>query len=67
MIQVYDWKEIGKRAAWTFAQAALAIVIAAGTDYVNVDTWKAAAIAGGAAVFSFLKNVGVQTKNAAKE
>lgn len=57
-----NWQPIVERGTWTFAQAFLAVVVAAGTDYVNVATWKAAAIAGGAAVFSFLKNVTVQAR-----
>lgn len=57
-----NWQPIVERGAWTFAQAALAILVASGTDYVNVATWKAAGIAGGAALISFLKNVTVQVR-----
>lgn len=49
-------KDTLERVISTFAQAFLAVLIAAGTDYVNVSTWKAAAVAGGAAVFSVLKS-----------
>lgn len=63
MIKVYSWKEVAKRAVWTFVQAAGAIVLAAGTDYINMETLKAAGIGGIAAVLSFIKNVVVQTKN----
>lgn len=45
------------RAAKTFAQAAIAVVVASGSGYVNVDVWKAAAIAGGAALISFAWNL----------
>lgn len=58
----FDWKAIAERASWTFVQAALAVLVASGTDYVNVETWKAAGIAGGAAVFSVLKNIAYQYK-----
>lgn len=44
-----------ERALWTAAQAGLAVLVAAGTDYVNVATWKAAVIAAGAAGLSALK------------
>ncbi len=57
-----NWQPIVERGAWTFAQAALAILVASGTDYVNIATWKAAGIAGGAALISFLKNVTVQAR-----
>ena len=45
------------RAAKTFIQAALAVVVASGTNFVSVDVWKGAAIAGGAALLSFLWNL----------
>lgn len=45
------------RAAKTFAQAALAVVVASGTGYIDGDVWKAAAIAGGAALLSFVWNL----------
>lgn len=43
------------RAARTALQSFLAVVLAAGTDYVHVSTLKAAAIAGGAAVLAALQ------------
>lgn len=60
-----DWKDIASRAEWTFAQAALAVVGAAGAGFVSVQVWKAAAIAGGAAVISMLKNIFVQKQQGA--
>lgn len=54
-------KDIVLRALKTFVQAFLAVFIAAGTDYVNVSTLKAAAIAGGAAVFSAVYNLLAQS------
>lgn len=39
----------------TAIQAGLAIVVASGTGYVNVATWKAAALAAGAALFARLQ------------
>ena len=44
-----------ERALWTAGQAFLAVLVAAGTDYIDVTTWKAAAIAAGAAGLSALK------------
>lgn len=58
----FNWQPIVERATWTFAQAGLAVLVASGTDYINVATWKAAGIAGGAALFSFLKNITVQAR-----
>lgn len=45
------------RAGRTFAQSALAVLVAAGTDFVNVALWKGAAVAGGAAVLSYLQSL----------
>lgn len=59
-----DWKEILDRAEWTFAQAFLATVGAAGTGFVSVGVLKTAGLAAGAAVISVLKNVFVQPKTA---
>ena len=42
------------RVTRTFAQAFLAVVVAAGTNLVNVSTLKAAGVAGLAAVAAFL-------------
>lgn len=50
-------KDVLVRAAKTFVQAALAVVVASGTGYVDVNVWKAAAIAGGAALIAFLWNL----------
>lgn len=49
--------EIGVRAAKTFVQAFVAVEIAAGSGYLNVDTVKAGAVAGGAAVLSLVQNL----------
>ena len=57
-----NWQPIVERGVWTFAQAFLAVLVASGTDYVNVATLQAAGIAGGAALISFLKNVTVQAR-----
>lgn len=48
-------KNVYERAAWTFVQTALAVVGAAGLDWVNVGTLKAALVAGGAATLSVVK------------
>lgn len=53
-----------ERALWTAGQTFLAVLVAAGTDYINVATWKAAAVAAGAAALSALKT-SIQEKQAA--
>lgn len=45
------------RAGRTFAQAALAVLVAAGAGFVDVQVWRGAAIAGGAAVLSYLQSL----------
>lgn len=48
-------KNLIERAAWTAAQSALTVLVAAGTGFVDVQLWKAAALAAGAAALSALK------------
>ncbi len=55
-------REVAERAALTFAEAFLAIMVAAGADWVNVAVWKGAAVAGAAAVLSYVLNY-VRSKN----
>lgn len=50
-----DWKNILERAGWTFLQAGLAVVVAA--DALDITVWKAAAVAGVAAVLSLVKTI----------
>jgi len=50
-------KDTIERVVVTFVQAFLAVVVAAGTDWLDVSTLRAAAIAGGAAVLAALKAV----------
>ena len=55
---MFNWKDIASRAALTFIQAFLAVVIATGVD--NIDSWsdvKPAIIAAVAALLSFVFNV----------
>lgn len=54
---------MAERAALTFAQAFLSVVVAAQTDWVDLAVWKAAAVAGGAAALSALLNA-VRVKRA---
>ena len=53
--------EIIRRSVATAAQAGLAVLVAAGTDWVSVDVWRAAGIAAGAgfitAVHRFVQSV----------
>lgn len=39
----------------TFLQAALPVLVAAGTDWVSLDLWKLAALSGGSAVLAYLQ------------
>lgn len=52
-----DYRNIITRAAWTFVQAAAAVLVVGG---VTGDVAKAAAIAGVAAVISFAKTVATE-------
>lgn len=61
-----DWKDILDRAVWTLVQSGLIVVGGAGVGFVNVAVWKSAALAGGAAVISLLKNVFAQSQAAKK-
>ena len=49
-------QDIIERAAKTALQSALAIVVAAGTNFVDASVWQAAAIAAGAAFISAIHN-----------
>lgn len=40
----------------TFAQAALAVLVAAGAGFVEVEVWRTAAVAGGASVLAYLQS-----------
>lgn len=56
-----DWEDrvadIARRAARTFLQAAVAVLVASGAGYVDAEVWEAAGIAGGAAVLSFVQRL----------
>jgi hypothetical protein len=55
---MFNWKDIASRAALTFLQAFLAVLLATGVD--NVSSWndvKPAVIAAVAALLSFVFNV----------
>lgn len=41
----------------TFLQAALPVLVAAGTNFVDVELWKVAALSGGAAVIAYAQSV----------
>lgn len=45
-----------KKSGRTFIQSAIPVVVAAGTGFVVLDVWQAAALAGGAAVLAFWQN-----------
>jgi hypothetical protein len=51
-----DISDILTRAVKTAIQSGLAIVVAAGTNFVDVSVWKAAGVAAGAALISALHN-----------
>jgi hypothetical protein len=50
------YTDIAARAAKTAAQSGLAVLVAAGTGYLDASVWKAAGIAAGAAAISALHN-----------
>lgn len=55
---MFNWKDIASRAALTFLQAFLAVVLATGVD--NLNSWddvKPAVIAAVAALLSFVFNI----------
>jgi len=58
-INVNTIKDAAVRAAWTFAQAGGAVLVASGTNAVHVSTLEAAGVAGLAAVFSLSKTTAV--------
>lgn len=49
--------DAAERVVVTFIQVAIAVVVASGADWVDVNTWEAAGLAGGAAALSALKAV----------
>lgn len=49
-------RDILIRASKTALQAGLSVVVAAGTGYIDIQVWKVAGIAAGAAFFSALQN-----------
>lgn len=51
--QQKDWTV---RAIKTFTQGFTAILMGSGTGLINVETWKAAVIAGGASLLSLIHN-----------
>jgi hypothetical protein len=50
------YRDILVRAVKTAIQAGLSVIVAAGTGYVDIQVWKVAGIAAGAAFFSALQN-----------
>lgn len=54
----FNWKDIAERSAWTFVQAAAAVLVAA--EALNASVLETAGIAGVAAVLSFVKNLAKQ-------
>ena len=55
-----DWQDIGIRAGKTFVQSFLAVVIAtevnSASDFLSLELWDQAFVAGIAAFFSFAQN-----------
>lgn len=67
MLKDLDWADILDRAEWTFAQAFFAVAGSAGTGFVDLAVWKSAAISGGAAVISLMKNTFMQARENKKD
>jgi hypothetical protein len=61
---MYDYRDLAERAAFTAVETALAVVVAAGSGWVDVNVWKAAAISGVAAGLSAVKTWFVQRRSA---
>lgn len=57
-----DVRDLLSRAAWTAVQAAVAVLVAAGANWVDVNVLKAAAIAGVAAGLSAIKTLFAQRR-----
>lgn len=55
-----NWHDIFWRAVWTFIEAFTAVLVAAGLGWFDVETFRIAATAGGAALLSLLKNIAAQ-------
>lgn len=53
-----------ERAAWTASETFLAVLVAAGVDFVDLAVWKTAAVAAGAAALSAFKTA-IQQRRAA--
>lgn len=49
-----DWRDLGIRAARTFAQAALTMVLSSATGILDADVWQSAAVAGLTAVLTLV-------------
>lgn len=56
-------RDLLERAAWTAVQSALAVVVAAGSGWLDVNVWKAAGVAGVAAGLSALKTAVVARRS----
>ena len=57
-----DFKDLASRALWTASEAAVAVVVAAGADWVSLSVWEGAGIAAGAAALSAVKTWIVQRR-----
>jgi hypothetical protein len=57
MFKIVFWEDAGERAARTFAQALIAVLVAGPTGLLDVPWWGAASTAGLAAVVSLLTSV----------
>lgn len=57
-----EWADLVNRAVWTFLQTATSVLAAAGTGFVEMDVWQAAAISGAASSLSAVKTWVVMMK-----
>lgn len=55
-----EYRDVIQRAAWTFVQTALSIVLVGPVLKLDAELWQMAALAGGASALSVLKTFAMQ-------
>lgn len=60
------YQDVLERAALTFAEAALSVIVAAEMGYLDIEVWEKGGVAGGAALLSFALNI-VRARSAQKK
>jgi hypothetical protein len=52
-----ELKDVVERCVWTAIETATAVLVAAGTGWLEASVWQTAGVTAGAAVLSVIKNV----------